>query len=46
MARTVFGDHKRYVETYFSTYPGKLNDLGDDKYIINIEKIVRLLFYW
>jgi len=22
MARTVFGDHKRYVETYFSTYPG------------------------
>merc|ERR1719356_1292237 len=22
MARTVFGDHKRYVETYFSVYPG------------------------
>ncbi len=22
-ARTVFGDHKRFVETYFSTFPGK-----------------------
>lgn len=22
MARTIFGDHKRYVETYFSTYQG------------------------
>jgi acetyl-CoA synthetase len=21
--RTVFGDHKRFIETYFSTYPGK-----------------------
>jgi len=21
-ARTIFGDHKRYIETYFSTYPG------------------------
>jgi acetyl-CoA synthetase len=21
--RTVFGDHRRFVETYFSTYPGK-----------------------
>jgi acetyl-CoA synthetase len=21
--RTVYGDHKRFVETYFSTYPGK-----------------------
>ena len=21
--RTVFGDHKRFVETYFSTFPGK-----------------------
>jgi acetyl-CoA synthetase len=23
MMRTVFGDHKRFVETYFSTFPGK-----------------------
>lgn len=23
MARTIWGDHKRYVETYFSAYPGK-----------------------
>jgi acetyl-CoA synthetase len=23
LARTVYGDHKRYVETYFSTYKGK-----------------------
>ena len=23
MARTIYGDHKRYQETYFSTYPGK-----------------------
>jgi acetyl-CoA synthetase len=23
MARTVYGDHKRFVETYFSTYKGK-----------------------
>jgi acetyl-CoA synthetase len=23
MARTVFGDHKRFVDTYFSTYKGK-----------------------
>jgi len=22
MARTIFGDHERYVKTYFSTYPG------------------------
>lgn len=22
MARTIYGDHKRYVETYFSTFPG------------------------
>ena len=22
LARTVFGDHKRYVDTYFSVYPG------------------------
>ena len=22
IARTVFGDHKRFVETYFSPYPG------------------------
>ncbi|WP_372472723.1 acetate--CoA ligase [Capnocytophaga sp. ARDL2] len=22
MARTIWGDHKRYVETYFSTFPG------------------------
>lgn len=22
IARTIFGDHKRYLETYFSTYPG------------------------
>jgi acetyl-CoA synthetase len=22
-ARTVYGDHKRFIETYFSTYPGK-----------------------
>jgi acetyl-CoA synthetase len=22
MARTIFGDHKRYIETYFSTYEG------------------------
>ena len=22
-ARTVYGDHKRFVETYFTTYPGK-----------------------
>jgi acetyl-CoA synthetase len=23
MMRTVYGDHRRFVETYFSTYPGK-----------------------
>jgi acetyl-CoA synthetase len=23
LARTIYGDHKRYVETYFSTYKGK-----------------------
>ena len=23
MMRTVYGDHKRFMETYFSTYPGK-----------------------
>jgi acetyl-CoA synthetase len=23
MMRTVFGDHKRFIETYFSTFPGK-----------------------
>ncbi|HXY99139.1 MAG TPA: acetate--CoA ligase [Stellaceae bacterium] len=23
MTRTVFGDHKRFVETYFATFPGK-----------------------
>jgi acetyl-CoA synthetase len=23
MARTIFGDHERYKQTYFSTYPGK-----------------------
>ena len=23
MMRTVYGDHKRFVETYFSTFPGK-----------------------
>ena len=23
MARTIWGDHKRYKETYFSTFPGK-----------------------
>jgi acetyl-CoA synthetase len=23
LARTVYGDHKRYIETYFSTYKGK-----------------------
>ena len=23
MARTIYGDHKRYIETYFSAYPGK-----------------------
>ncbi len=23
MARTIYGDHQRYQETYFSTYPGK-----------------------
>lgn len=23
IARTIWGDHKRYVETYFSTFPGK-----------------------
>ena len=22
MARTIYGDHKRYIETYFSTFPG------------------------
>ena len=22
MARTIWGDHKRYVETYFSAFPG------------------------
>jgi len=22
VARTIFGDHKRYIETYFSTFPG------------------------
>ena len=26
--RTVYGDHERFVETYFSTYPGVLHD-GD-----------------
>jgi len=23
MARTIYGDHKRYIDTYFSSYPGK-----------------------
>lgn len=23
MARTIYGDHKRFRETYFSTFPGK-----------------------
>ena len=23
MARTIYGDHKRYIDTYFSAYPGK-----------------------
>jgi acetyl-CoA synthetase len=22
MARTIYGDHKRYLETYFKPYPG------------------------
>ena len=30
MARTIYGDHQRFLATYFQSYPGELRvELGD-----------------
>ena len=28
MARTIYGNHQRYIETYFTKYPGKRQKLS------------------
>ena len=27
MARTIYGDHQRFLDTYFKSYPGKISEV-------------------
>jgi acetyl-CoA synthetase len=50
MARTIFGDHKRYLETYFTAYPGyyftgdgaRADDKGNFRIIGRIDDVVNV----
>ncbi|MFT6070375.1 MAG: acetyl-CoA synthetase [Bacteriovoracaceae bacterium] len=50
MARTIWGDHERYRQTYFSTYPGlyftgdgaKRNDQGDYRITGRVDDVINV----
>lgn len=50
MARTIYGDHERYIQTYFSTHPGfyftgdgaKRNSIGEFRIIGRIDDVVNV----
>jgi acetyl-CoA synthetase len=50
MARTIFGDHKRYLETYFTAYPGyyftgdgaRVDENGNFRIIGRIDDVVNV----